>query len=344
MFKKFYPWRRVSSSYDIDYENLFADGYRGLIYDIDNTLVMHGADANDRAADLFKQLVKLGFGICFISNNKEERVKRFYDGLRDRGTDVSNIHYIYKADKPKRKPYLSAMKLMGTDKNSTIFIGDQLFTDIYGANRSGIKSILVNPINPKEEIQIVFKRKLEKIVLRSYSKITKEMIAKRALVLIGFMGSGKTSVGSVLAKKLGMDCVDTDKYIEAGTGKKISDIFAESGEEYFRKLETASIDNLADDSAGRVICCGGGTPLLEKNVKILKRMGKVIWLDVSPETVLERLKDDTTRPLLQREDKETAVKELMESRYEKYRAAADIIIKVDGKTPEKIADEIINCF
>ena len=344
LFKKFYPWKRALSSYDIDYEGLYADGVRGLIYDIDNTLVEHGADANDRAAGLFKKLNGLGFGVCFISNNKEERVKRFYNGLKDRGVDMSKTHYVYKADKPKKKPYLSAMTLMGTDRESTVFIGDQLFTDIYGANRSGLRSILVRPINPKEEIQIVFKRKLEKPVLRRYEKKIREKLSKSSIVLIGFMGSGKTSVGEELANRLSMECVDTDKYIENGTGKKISDIFAEKGEEYFRKLETASIDNLADDASGMVVCCGGGTPLIEKNVRILKRMGRVIWLTVSPETVAKRLKDDTTRPLLMREDKEDAIRKLMDSRKEKYRAAADIIIDTEGKTPKEIAEEIVACF
>ena len=80
------------------------------------------------------------------------------------------VNYIYNAHKPSRSGYERAMKLMGTTAENTVFIGDQLFTDIYGAKRAGIRNILVSPIHPKEEIQIVFKRKLEKIVLYFYKK------------------------------------------------------------------------------------------------------------------------------------------------------------------------------
>lgn len=162
MFKKFYPTLYVDSSYEIDYDELYEKGIRGLIFDVDNTLVPHGAPATDEAAALFDRLRKIGFDTCIISNNKEPRVKPF--------ADMVNSKYIYKAGKPKRENYIRAMKLMGTAFDSTYFIGDQIFTDVYGANRTGIPSILVKPINKKEEIQIVLKRKLEKIVLFFYKK------------------------------------------------------------------------------------------------------------------------------------------------------------------------------
>lgn len=162
MFKKFYPVLYVDSSYGIDYEELYEKGIRGLIYDVDNTLVPHGAPATAEAVALFDRLRNIGFDTCIISNNKEPRVKPF--------ADMVHSKYIYKAGKPKRKNYIKAMELMGTDRNSTYFIGDQIFTDVYGANRTGIPSILVKPINKKEEIQIVLKRKLEKIVLFFYKR------------------------------------------------------------------------------------------------------------------------------------------------------------------------------
>lgn len=165
MFKRFYPVLYVDSSYGIDYEGLYAKGIRGLIYDVDNTLVPHGAPATKEAVALFEKLRKIGFNTCIISNNKEPRVKPF--------ADLVNSRYIYKAGKPKRENYIKAMEIMGTDLNSTYFIGDQIFTDIYGANRTGIPSILVKPINKKEEFQIVLKRKLEKIVLFFYKRKVK---------------------------------------------------------------------------------------------------------------------------------------------------------------------------
>ncbi|WP_312372125.1 YqeG family HAD IIIA-type phosphatase [Lachnoclostridium sp.] len=162
MFQKFYPTEYVESSYEIDYEKLYKVGYRGIIFDIDNTLVEHGADASERAVSLIKRLKKIGFEVCLISNNKEDRVKRF--------NQVIKIKYIFNARKPSIKNYLKAMEYMNTDKSNTIFVGDQVFTDVYGANRAGITSYLVKPIGKKEEIQIVIKRQLERIVLIFYRR------------------------------------------------------------------------------------------------------------------------------------------------------------------------------
>jgi HAD superfamily phosphatase (TIGR01668 family) len=162
MLRRFYPKRTADSSYDIDYEKLYKEGYRGIIYDIDNTLVEHGADASPRAIELFTRLKKIGFQTCLLSNNSEARVSRFN---RQIGTK-----YIYKANKPFTKNYIKATKIMGTKISNTVFIGDQLFTDVYGANCINMMTYLVKPIGPKEEIQIVFKRKLERIVLYFYRR------------------------------------------------------------------------------------------------------------------------------------------------------------------------------
>ena len=141
---------------------MYEEGYRGVIFDIDNTLVPHGAPADIRAKKLFAHLKELGFESCLLSNNKEPRVKMFNEEIK--------THYIYDAHKPASKNYRKAMELMRTDLENTIFVGDQLFTDIFGAKCAGIRNILVKPIHPKEEIQIVLKRKLEKIVLYFYKR------------------------------------------------------------------------------------------------------------------------------------------------------------------------------
>ena len=135
---------------------------RGLIFDIDNTLVPHGAPADERAKALFARLKAIGFSSCLISNNQEPRVKMFNEEIQ--------TNYIFNAHKPSTKNYKKGMEIMGTTPENTIFIGDQLFTDVYGAKRAGIRNILVKPIHPKEEIQIVLKRYLEKIVLHFYRK------------------------------------------------------------------------------------------------------------------------------------------------------------------------------
>lgn len=162
MFERFFPDRYVASTYIIDYEKLYEEGVRGLIFDIDNTLVPHGAPADERAVRLFARLKDIGFRCCLISNNQEKRVKTFNEPIR--------VDYVYNAHKPSVKNYIKAMEIMGTDRKSTVFIGDQLFTDVWGAKRAGIPNILVKPIHPREEIQIVLKRYLEKIVLYFYRK------------------------------------------------------------------------------------------------------------------------------------------------------------------------------
>ena len=166
MFDRFFPDRYVASTYVIDFEKLYEEGYRGLIFDIDNTLVPHGAPADERAIALFKRLREIGFSCCLLSNNKEPRVKMFNEKI--------GVSYIFKAGKPGKNGYEQAMRKIGTNKKTTVFIGDQLFTDVWGAKRVGIRNILVKPINPKEEIQIVLKRYLEKIVLFFYARYQKK--------------------------------------------------------------------------------------------------------------------------------------------------------------------------
>ena len=166
MLERFYPDKEVLSAYKIDYEKLYTQGYRGIIFDIDNTLVPHGAPADKQAVRLFKRLHAIGYQTVLLSNNKEPRVKPFGDQVMSQ--------YIYKAGKPGKAGYEKAMELLGTDKGTTIFVGDQLFTDVWGAKKAGIRTYLVKPIHPKEEIQIVLKRYLEKIVLYFYYRKMKK--------------------------------------------------------------------------------------------------------------------------------------------------------------------------
>ena len=163
LFRYFFPDLYYQSTYDIDFKDLFEKGFRGIIFDIDNTLVPHGAPPDDRSKALFKELHDIGFNCLLLSNNKEKRVRSFAEG-------VKYTSYIHKAGKPGRKGFSRAMELMGTDKDNTLLIGDQLFTDVWGAKRAGIKSILVHRIDDREEIQIVLKRVLENIVLYFYFK------------------------------------------------------------------------------------------------------------------------------------------------------------------------------
>ncbi len=162
IFQSFYPKEWLDSTYQIPWEDWYRKGIRGAVFDIDNTLVPHDAPADERAMALFRKFHEMGMKTCLLSNNKEPRVAAFAAQV--------DSPYIYKAGKPSVKNYYRAMEIMGTTKEETIFVGDQLFTDVYGANRAGIYAILVKPIHPKEEIQIVLKRYLEAVVLYFYKR------------------------------------------------------------------------------------------------------------------------------------------------------------------------------
>ena len=166
-----YPGEYIDSTYHIDFDKLYNEGYRGIIFDIDNTLVPHGAPADERAILLFRHLKELGFKCMLLSNNKEPRVKMFNDAV--------HVQYIYKAGKPKPAGYRKAMKELGTNAANTLFVGDQIFTDVCGANLAGIRTILVKPIHPKEEIQIVLKRYLERSSCFSIGENAKSSRAQR---------------------------------------------------------------------------------------------------------------------------------------------------------------------
>jgi HAD superfamily phosphatase (TIGR01668 family) len=162
LLSAFYPDERAESVYEIDFEAWYRKGFRGLEFDVDNTLVPHGAPADVRSVELFRKLRGIGFRTCLISNNRRTRVEPFAEAL---GTE-----FISMANKPFTGGYRRGCAVLGTDERHTLFIGDQLFTDVWGARKAGIYTILVNPINPKEEIQIVLKRKLEKKVLDRYER------------------------------------------------------------------------------------------------------------------------------------------------------------------------------
>lgn len=163
---------------------------------------------------------------------------------------------------------------------------------------------------------------------------------KQNLILIGFMGAGKTSVGKAYAKASGRMLLDTDQLIEAEAGMSISDIFALQGEPAFRRAETAVLERLLKETRKAIISVGGGLPLLEQNRIILKQLGTVVFLKIKPETVLERLKGDRSRPLLQGGQVEKRVEELLAYRNPLYMEAAHQVIDVDGKSLEALVTEL----
>ena len=187
----------------------------------------------------------------------------------------------------------------------------------------------------KNEVSAVFEE-----ITRNSKMIQARKLFDYNIVLIGFMGAGKSTISDFLRTVFAMEIVEMDQIIAERQGMSISDIFETYGEEYFRDLET----NLLIEMQSRtnvVISCGGGVPMRERNVVEMKKNGRVVLLTAKPETILERVKDNHDRPLLEGNKTVPYIAQLMEKRREKYEAAADIVIETDGKSELLICEELV---
>lgn len=159
----FYPKKNFHSIYNIDLNSLIDEGVRGLILDIDNTLVGHGIlEADKNVVNWIENAKNLGLKLCIISNNTETRVIKFTESLK--------IPAIHRAHKPRRNAFLSGAKIMELEPATVAVVGDQIFTDILGGNRLGMLTILVSPVGVDEPFFIKLKRLFEKMVLIRYNK------------------------------------------------------------------------------------------------------------------------------------------------------------------------------
>lgn len=166
-------------------------------------------------------------------------------------------------------------------------------------------------------------------------------VVRGNVILIGFMGCGKTTVGHALAEKLSYGFLDSDEYIEDKEGCSISQMFADKGEGYFRQRETDTLKELNRTLSHAVLSTGGGLPMREENVDELRKLGTIVYLDVTPDEVVNRLAGDDTRPLLQGDNVEEKVRKLLDERRPVYEAAADAVIPVAGIEVDDIVDEIL---
>lgn len=162
----------------------------------------------------------------------------------------------------------------------------------------------------------------------------------RNIYLIGFMGAGKSTVARKLCEMYSLRQLEMDEEIEKREKMKISEIFSVKGESYFREVETKLLEECSEKS-DMVVSCGGGAAMRECNVSEMKKNGMIVLLDVSAETVYERVRNSHSRPLLEGNMNVEYIKSLLEKRYPKYKSAADIIIDVNGKKVEEISREII---
>ena len=187
----------------------------------------------------------------------------------------------------------------------------------------------------KEEIFDVFR-----CILRNSKRIQARKLFDYNIVLIGFMGAGKSTISDYLSTMFDMEIVEMDQVIAGREEMSIPDIFATYGEEYFRDLETSLLIEM-QDRKNTVISCGGGAALRERNVEEMKKNGRVVLLTASPEVVYERVKDSNDRPVLNGRKNVEGIAELMEQRRGKYEAAADIVINTDHKTVLQVCEELV---
>ena len=161
------------------------------------------------------------------------------------------------------------------------------------------------------------------------------------VVLIGYRGTGKSTVGKIVAARLGLGVVSTDAEIVKEAGLTIPQIVEQHGWEYFRDLETKMCQDLAGKD-GLVIDTGGGAILRPQNVEVLKRTGKLFWLTASVETIAQRIGSDTQRPSLTgTKSFVDEIQDVLRERLPKYQAAADEVIETEGKSASQVADEVL---
>ncbi len=193
----------------------------------------------------------------------------------------------------------------------------------------------------------------QSIICMTVDKVRENMIAKRIqmkgsmkhnIILIGFMGCGKTSIGERLAQKLSYRFRDTDQLIEQKEQATINHIFALHGEEYFRGKETGLLQELLPELNHVVLSTGGGLPLRDENTLLLKDMGFVVYLKASKETTIKRLSGDRTRPLLQGDDMEMRIESMLNYRTPIYERAAHKIIITDHKSIDELVTTIMEAY
>lgn len=177
-----------------------------------------------------------------------------------------------------------------------------------------------------------------------YVELKRKVYPKDNIVLIGFMGSGKTTVGKELAHQLHMEFLDTDAYIEEQAGKSISDIFAEDGEAAFRRTEIEVLTDLRNHVGNTVLATGGGMPLRKENAQLLKEIGRVFYLTAAPQVIYERVKGNSDRPLLQGENPYGKICSLMRERKPLYEEAADAVIDTNSDNLEEIIRSMNVCL
>lgn len=164
---------------------------------------------------------------------------------------------------------------------------------------------------------------------------------EKNIFLIGFMGSGKSTIAKLLSKETSRELVEMDETIEAEENMTINEIFEKYGETYFRDLESQLIERIAQ-KGGAVVSCGGGAVLREENISNMKKNGLVVYLSATPQTIYERVRHSTNRPLLNGNMNVEYIQELMEKRLPMYENVTDVVVDVNKKEKTEILEEIVS--
>ena len=188
----------------------------------------------------------------------------------------------------------------------------------------------------KKEVNDVFAS-----ITQNSKRIQSRNLFNYNIFLIGFMGVGKSTVSNALQNTFAMDVVEMDEMIAKKNNMSISEIFDLHGEAYFRNEETNLLKEVGKEK-NKIVSCGGGVAMREVNIQEMKKSGKVILLTAKPETILERVKDNHDRPLLENNKNVSFIADLLEKRRAKYEAAADIVVETDGKSELEICEELIH--
>lgn len=176
----------------------------------------------------------------------------------------------------------------------------------------------------------------QEIIEEVYLELKRSVYPKDNIVLIGFMGSGKSTVGKALAERASMNFIDSDEYIENKAGMSIADIFEKMGEDEFRRIETETLIELRDNLSNTVLATGGGMPLRRENAILLKEIGRVFYLTAANRVIYDRVKEDTKRPLLFCDDPYSKICDLMKERRPLYEKACDVKVDTNSNDLEEV--------
>lgn len=293
---------------------------------------------DDKANELINKIHKKGMNVIGsnhhfdITPDKEEMVKILCD-IEKSGADVCKLA-VMPGDKKDVELLIEASK-EADEKIKTPIV--TMSMGELGAVTRVIPQITKTAVTFAAGVSASAPGQPEIKVVRKLLQENKQCRLQGNIAIIGFMGTGKTTVSSALSKITGLKEIDVDAYIVEKAKMSISEIFEKYGEDYFRNLETQSIREIANNS-NQIISCGGGAVLKDENVDILKKSGTIVLLTATPETIFDRVKDHTHRPILNSDMSLSHVKSLMENREPRYQSVADIKVNVDSN------DRILTCY